>query len=172
MPTDGRHLLLRWLLALAGWLLCAASLAMPAFNNFKHLWEIYPNTLRIITRYGGRLLDAPVFMSVPVFCFALATWIMAISPILMLLNHSVRSAVRRWRWLALGLPAAVGLSALVIVNGNPSSMPAHLLVLAHLLVCAGILPWPGETLPPNRAFEVILPAQAPRTDTASKSGER
>lgn len=157
---DGGHLLWRWGLLVAGWAAwgLAITSTTPASTS-RRLFTIYPEIVRMYRSQG--IPRGDVVVAAVVIVFVMASMLGAASPALMLLNHQTAMRGLRWvGWFILGGAGAAGY--LVVRNGFA---PAFVLLgLAHVLVCAAIVPWPGETRPADRGFEVVQAESEKPTD--------
>jgi len=125
---------------LLGWLAWGSAMSIPTDRGY--LSKVYRSTLLVLQRHdlAARLKD-------PLFCLmvgglVLATVLLAISPLLVALNHSSNRHLARCRhlgWLLLLIVPPV--VSLVRANGI-SQWQYHFLGFSHILVCLAILPWP------------------------------
>lgn len=162
MAPDSRHLRARWIIAAAGWLLWLITIALPTgLSGSRHVWTIYPEGVRAASRIEFRVKTiSNMVETAALIGFLAASCVLVVSPLLMGLNHSLNPAVRRWRWVGLGLLATLELTTMVIMQrGSNVPLSLHVFVLAHLILCVAIIPWPGEHAIRQSGFEVIIPDQ-------------
>lgn len=177
MAAAPRHLRARWIIAALGWLLWAVTLTLPIGGiPSDGMWVIYPGAVREALGINFRIESAQHVIEVAAIVgFVIASGVLAISPVLMRLHRSHNPAVRRWRWLGLGLFAMVELSVMFIALQVTAQLPLfiwpiHLFVLAHVVVGVAILPWPGERSLTPSGFEVLIP-DAQQSDCQANEDE-